>query len=324
MPHADARPEGTHRRRPLAPDTLIRFWLVPLPIPNPRDSGYTTTTPVPLRWVRYGELGRPILVLLHGGPGADHRYMLPQMLHLAARYDLLLYDQRGGGQSRATDNAHIGWRDHVSDLAAVCREFGVAAPSLVGYSWGGMLALLYSIECSIDPALPPPDRLVLISPAPVTTVYRAEFDASLRARSNAPAITAERVRLATSDMRDTDPDGYRLRIFQLGVAGYFHDPALVTELTPFRVVGRVQQSTWESLGDFDLRPAIERLRVPARIVCGRDDPIPTASSIDVARALQTDLVLLDRCGHVPYVERPQDLWAAIDPFLVSTDAANSE
>ncbi len=293
-------------------------------IPEPRESGFTTTTPVPLYWVRYGQIGRPILLALHGGPGADHRYLLPQMLHLAERYDLVLYDQRGGGRSRASDNAPIGWLDHVADLAAICRELGVGYPSLVGYSWGGILGLLYSITQLEDASLPRPARLALISPAPVTTGYRAQFDANLRARGNAPVIADERATLMASDLRETDPDAYRQRIFELGVAGYFFDPANARELTPFRVVGRVQQSTWESLGDFDLRPGIERLAVKALIVQGRDDPIPAASSIDVSRALQADLVWLDRCGHVPYVERPQGLWEAIDPFLASTDAAASE
>jgi proline iminopeptidase len=279
---------------------------------------------VPLYWVRYGRLGAPVLVLLHGGPGADHRYLLPQMLHLAHEYDLLLYDQRGGGRSRATDNSPIGWRDHVADLAALCHECDISPLSLVGYSWGGMLALLYSIAALDDPTLPMPSRLALISPAPVTSEYRAQFDANLRSRSRAPAITDERVRLMASDLRDVDPDAYRQRIFELGVAGYFSDPANATNLTPFRVVGRVQQTTWESLGDFDLRPGLERLTVRARIVHGRDDPIPAASSIDASRALHADLVMLDRCGHVPYVERPVQLWDAIDPFLASTNAAASE
>jgi proline iminopeptidase len=298
--------------------------VVPLPIPEPRESGFTNTTPVPLYWVRYGDPRRPTLILLHGGPGADHRYLLPQMLHLAERYDLLLYDQRGGGRSRASDNTPIGWRDHVADLAAVCAESGVTSPSLVGYSWGGMLALLYAITALDESSLPAPDRLALVSPAPVTTAYRAQFDANLRARGNAPAIATERVRLMHSGLRETDPEAYRQRIFELGVAGYFYDPAMASELTPFRVVGRVQESTWASLGEFDIRPDIERLRVRARIVAGRDDPIPAASSVDVSRALRADLALLDRCGHVPYVERPGELWAALDPFLASTDAAAPE
>ncbi len=292
-------------------------------IPEPRESGFTSTTPVPLYWVRYGDLDRPTLIVLHGGPGADHRYLLPQMLHLAERYDLLLYDQRGGGRSRATTSTPATWRDHVADLAAICHEHGFTNPSLVGYSWGAMLAMLYAIESLDYSTLPRPHRLALISPAPVTSEYRREFDANLRRRGNAPQIVAEREGLMASGLRERDPEAYRQRIFELGVAGYFADPADARDLTPFRVVGRVQQSTWESLGEFDLRPSLERVRmhlpVPSCIVSGRDDPIPTASSIDAARAMQTEIVLLDRCGHVPYVERPLELWEALDPFLSYTD-----
>lgn len=292
---------------------------MPHPIPQPTDAGFTTTTPVPLYWARYesanGATGRPPLVLLHGGPGADHRYLLPQLLHLAREHDLLLYDQRGGGQSRTPNNAPIGWRDHVADLAAVIEEFGIGAPTLVGYSWGALLAMLYAMEAQVDASLAAPERLALISPAPVTADYRTAFDDNLRRRGMAPAIVAEREALMASGARERDPEGYRQRIFELGVAGYFADPLEARDLTPFRVVGRVQQSTWESLGDFDVRPALERVRVPAVVVAGRDDPIPTASSVDAARALRAELVLLDQCGHVPYVEQPQALWAALDPFL---------
>jgi len=299
---------------------LDTFRAMPHPIPEPTDAGYTTTTPVPLYWVRYRasdstSAGSAPLVVLHGGPGADHRYLLPQMLHLAREHDLLLYDQRGGGQSRAPNNEPIGWRDHVADLASVCREFDIVTPTLVGYSWGAMLAMLYAMEAQGDAMLSAPARLALVSPAPVTAEYRQAFDANLRRRGNAPAIVAEREALVASGGRERDPEGYRQRIFELGVAGYFADPAEARDLTPFRVVGRVQQSTWESLGDFDLRPGLERVRVPSIVVAGRDDPIPTASSVDAARALRAELVLLDRCGHVPYVERPDELWAALDPFL---------
>jgi proline iminopeptidase len=155
----------------------------------------------------------------------------------------------------------------------------------------------------------------------VTSAYRRAFDANLRRRGTTPEIVAERETLMASGLRERDPEAYRQRIFELGVLGYFHDPADAHDLTPFRVVGRVQQSTWESLGDFDLLPALQRVRTPSIIVAGRDDPIPTASSIDAAGAMQTEVVLLDRCGHVPYVERPLELWKALDPFLSLTDAA---
>ena len=299
---------------------------MPQPIPAPRASGTTTSTALPLYWVTYGDPTNPTLVVLHGGPGADHRYLLPQMLHLAERYQLVLYDQRGSGQSRAQTNAPITWQDHVDDLAKLCTEFGVTNPSLVGYSWGGMLSMLYTVS-ALDPAwkgatLPRPARLALISPAPVTKAYREQFDENLRRRGNAPVIVAEREALMASDLRDSDPEAYRQRLFELGVAGYFADPANARHLTPFRVIGRVQQSTWESLGDFDLLPLLPRIpqhQIPAQIVHGRDDPIPAASSIDAAHALACGINLIERCGHVPFVERPAELWRALDPFLASTD-----
>src|SRR4029079_11520023 len=99
---------------------------VPQPIPPPRESGFTTSTRTPLYWARYGQPGAQRLVVLHGGPGADHAYLLPQMLHLVEKYDLLFYDQRGGGRSRSDDREPIGWGTHVEESCGNSPESGVA------------------------------------------------------------------------------------------------------------------------------------------------------------------------------------------------------
>src|SRR5687768_2947180 len=109
------------------------------PIPPPRESGFTAMTAVPLYWCAYGPAGARRLLVLHGGPGADHQYLLPQMLALATEYDLLFYDQRGGGKSRTDDPQPITWETHVDDLAAVVAELGARPLEIVGYSWGGLL-----------------------------------------------------------------------------------------------------------------------------------------------------------------------------------------
>jgi pimeloyl-ACP methyl ester carboxylesterase len=83
------------------------------------------------------------------------------------------------------------------------------------------------------------------------------------------------------------------------------------------VVGRVQQSIWESLGDFDLtRPGgLDAVHVPTLITHGRQDPIPLESSEAAAKSLRARLVIIDDCGHVPYVEQPEKLFESIDSFL---------
>jgi proline iminopeptidase len=294
---------------------------MPKPIPPPHEEGFTTTAGSPLYWSRYGEPRAPKLLLLHGGPGADHCYMLPQLLHLGEKYDLLMYDQRGGGRSKSDARVPVTWHTHVEDLGAVVTEFGLEPLSVVGYSWGAMLALLYTIEQRKNPHLVPPARLALISPAPLTSEYRRQFEAEFVRRQQQPEIEKMRAELAQSGLRERDPAAYRQRAFELGVAGYFADPGNARDLTPFRVVGRVQQSVWESLGNFDLTGDLEGIRIPSIIIHGRDDPIPVASSVEASRALGTKLVVLDDCGHVPYVEQPQRLFAALDSFLDETNSS---
>lgn len=285
-----------------------------LPIPAPRAEGFTQTTDVPLYWREDGPADAPPLVLLHGGPGAHHDYLYPQMLALAATHRVLTYDQRGGGRSRTDDPAPITWLTQASDLAAVLREFGQAEATIVGYSWGALLAMLYAVEQSSRdwPAI---GRLALISPAPITRAWRDAFEAELAARQRGPVIQTLRSELAASGLRERDAAAYRQRSFELSVAGYFADPRRAEALTPFRVTGKVQQSVWDSLGDFDLRARLRAVRLPVLVVHGRNDPIPLASADAVADALAGTLVVLDDCGHVPYVEQPAALFNAMQRFL---------
>lgn len=291
-----------------------------MPIPPPREFGFTTTTPVPLYWAAYGVAGAPALLVLHGGPGADHAYLLPQMLRLAESYDVLFYDQRGGGRSATDDRAPITWRTHVDDLMLVVREFGLDPLALVGYSWGGMLAALYAIETARGAPAPSPERMVLMDPAPLTRAYREQFEAEFARRQASPSVQAMRAELAQTGLRDRDHAAYRQRVFELSVAGYFADPRRARDLTPFRVTGRVQQQVWASLGDFDLIAPLADVRCPTLLTHGRQDPIPLGSSEDAARAMpNAELVILEHCGHVPYVEAEDALFAALLPWLAATD-----
>ena len=289
------------------------------PIPPPRAHGTTSSTPVPLYWVEYGDPDAPPMLLLHGGPAASHDYLLPQMLALAEEHRLVSYDQRGGGRSRHDDDrAVISWRDQVDDVARVAAELHVSPLTIVGYSWGGLLAMLYAIEAGAGRAAPPPERLVLIDPAPVTKAWRQEFEQEFARRQAGPEVAALRAELQASGLREHDPDAYRQRAFEISVAGYFANPELARELTPFRVTGRVQQSIWQSIGDYDLRDALTTVRVPTLVVHGRQDPIPLASSEEAARALGTTCVVLENSGHVPYVEQPAQLFPLLRAFLRDT------
>lgn len=252
----------------------------------------------------------PDVVVLHGGPGAHHDYLLPYFDDLAVGRRLRYYDQRGGGRSKIARNLPAGWREQVDDLLGLLDHWGIDQAPLLGFSWGGLLALLFAIT---HPERV--ERLALVSPAAPTVAGRKEFERRFAERSQAPEIAAAREELARSGLREREPELYRRRLFELSVAPYFRDLSKARDLRPFRVSARVQQEVWDSLGNYDIRSEIQRLAVPALVIHGRHDPMPLAGSQEIARLLQAPLVVFEHSGHVPYVEEPERFVAVLDQFL---------
>src|SRR5438874_3451176 len=157
--------------------------------------------------------GPDVAVMLHGGPGASHDYLRPGLDAVAdpGRRRLFYYDQRGSGRSPLDAGvAPASWQEHVADLDAVRVHLGGAPLTLVGYSWGALLAMLYALEHRDRVA-----KLALISPAPAAARERAEAKERLATMSARPSVQALRARLDTSDRRNRLP---------LPVAGYFVGP----------------------------------------------------------------------------------------------------
>ena len=108
----------------------------------------------------FGERGKPVLIVVHGGPGADYRYLLG-LKALADDYQVVFYDQRGTGLSPRVPASQITVQRFIDDLDAFVEAFGRGRPvHLLGHSWGAMLASAYT---GIHPDKV--GRLILAEPA---------------------------------------------------------------------------------------------------------------------------------------------------------------
>jgi len=137
-----------------------------------------------------GPADGPPVVVLHGGPAAHHDYLLPGFARLADEFRLILYDQRGGGRSRAAGDVPLDFDTQVADVEAVILGSGLQAAHVVGYSFGGLIAMVFAARHPARVA-----KLALCSSAPPHLEYRARAGRGTRGAA-APTSRARGCRCA--------------------------------------------------------------------------------------------------------------------------------
>ncbi|MEO8349161.1 MAG: alpha/beta hydrolase [Acidobacteriota bacterium] len=264
--------------------------------------------------------GKQAIVVLHGGPGSNMNGVWPDLEPLAtAGRSIILYDQRGGGRSELVkDPAKLTAAHHVRDLEAVRAHFRLERFTLAGESWGAGLAALYAAD---HPERV--ERLVLIGPMPPT---KEMLDRRLGDSDEKMGFRKKLAEVSRAIPDAADPVAVCKEFFSLYLPQFFFRPenaarrrASSCNAPPEGVRNYfvVNKATLDSLGAFDFRPALAKLRMPAMVVEG-EKSIP--STVESARAFAQSipgakLVLVPEAGHFPQVERPDVFFPTVEGFL---------
>jgi proline iminopeptidase len=90
--------------------------------------------------------GAPMMIV-HGGPGASHEYLLPYVLPLMRTSRLIFIDERGSGRSsKLEDTKQYTIANMVEDIETVRLALDLGKISLLGHSYGGALAQAYALK----------------------------------------------------------------------------------------------------------------------------------------------------------------------------------
>lgn len=136
--HKDPAPEIWER----SPDWFRRALAVPM------DHGETIVDGVPVRFLTWGEPGRPGLIFVHGG-GANAYWWAHIAAQFADDYRVLAMDISGHGDSGHRDSySLVQWTDEVMAVAAAGRIEG--PPVLIGHSMGGFVTIVTAALHSDD------------------------------------------------------------------------------------------------------------------------------------------------------------------------------
>lgn len=87
---------------------------------------------------------KPTVVMVHGGPGADHSIAKPFFSQLTDIAQVVYYDHRGNGRSEAGDPASWTLAQWGDDLHGLCGALGIVRPIVIGTSFGGFVSLSYA------------------------------------------------------------------------------------------------------------------------------------------------------------------------------------
>ena len=267
--------------------------------------------------------GRQKVIYLHGGPGSNFRGNGEHMDALVTGRTMIMYDQRGSGRSTmVTDSRLLDAEDHVRDLEAVRRRFGFERVSLIGLSWGAGLATLYADKHPLRVA-----RLLLISPMSPTRTFAEERTARLNDLLGPTAVArrnAIRERLAGADDRETvaicrEANDIVFRLYLIDATSKkLREVSRRCNIPPAAIRNRpvVEAATMASLGDWDFRPVLARLRVPVLVMEGAQTNVPLDATRAWTEAIpDARLLLVANAGHEFFLDQPETFAAAANEFL---------
>jgi proline iminopeptidase len=275
----------------------------------------------------------PVLLYLHGGPGNVVAGVLLFREHVGRQLEedfLVVYlHQRGAGKSPPVQASEQTIAAHIGDVEQVVSflkaKYRTDRLSLLGHSWGAILAALYADVHREDV-----DKLVLMS---ATVNVRSQFrDSRLVtlewARENDMTEAVSELSVVDTSFetaRDAEIVGRWASQARGGFArnldmGLTESLWIDLEYPHWRErTAEIGEAMIDETLEIDLDEAITSFDIPALFIAGALDTIVAERSMrrDFARyGGKKSLVVLDESHHLPFIDQPDELALAVRTFLL--------
>ncbi|MGZ3444638.1 MAG: proline iminopeptidase-family hydrolase [Myxococcaceae bacterium] len=282
--------------------------------------------------IYFKSVGRgPPLVIVHGGPGASHDYLLPNVYRLATSYRLIFIDERGSGRSpRLEDTRQYTVEKMADDVEAVRVALQLGKIALLGHSYGGVVVQAYAFKYQDHLS-----HLILGS----TFSSTRELNAGLaRMKQAMPAEQRARVEAleqaglfgkGASWEHGRYPEEYARLAWGVGyfpnLYGARPDPNY--DPLPGNTTNswELYRTMWGSHGEFvvdgnltevEWVDRLPEIKVATLILVGDHDESDPAMSREMnTRIAGSKLVVLPNSGHMTFVDQPDLFVKAITDFV---------
>ncbi len=244
--------------------------------------------------------GEPVVLIQ--GLSLDSSTWFNQVTVLSQKYQVILFDNRGVGQTDAPDQAY-STEMMADDAAALLKFLNVDNAHILGFSMGGMIAQIIALK------YPELVKSLLLTATAARFPARAKHLVQIWLR-----MLNENVSLETR-IREGFLWGYTNEFFE-------HDEAVTASVNlalnhPYPLSNQGFVGQVAALMQHDTRSRISQISVPTLVLIGGDEIlIPIEFSEELAAKIpKAELVILERGGHNCWMEFPEPFNQAVMQFL---------
>lgn len=255
---------------------------------------------------------RPTVVLVHGGPGADHTLYKPDFSALSDIAQVIYYDHRGNGRSDMSSSKHWTLAQWGDDLKGLCDYLGVHKPIVVGASFGGFVVQAYAARHPGHAG-----KIALIS-----TSAKIDYEEIYKAFG---AFGGPEIEVIARQYWDNPTDESRAAYRERCVPLYTVKGGSNTDWLS-RMIIKNETALWfngpqNEHGRMDFRQSLETIDCPVLVMCGERDPImPMAFSEVIASHVPEHQLTMHRipeCAHVIPADRPRQFFDLLTSFITA-------
>jgi proline iminopeptidase len=265
----------------------------------------------------------PLLIVQAPGWGIGSEYLRNGLAPLERHFTVVFYDTRGSGRSsRPADGTTITVSKMADDLEGLRQYWGLRTMTLLGHSWGGGIALAYSMRY--------PERvnkLILVDssiPGFHGTEKTDEEEHKLWDAVRGDPRFADAVASFEAHRPVQTDEEFKADLIRKSPM-FLYDP---TNSLP-KLIGTYPRSlsawTWNAWitnfgkgkSNMATGGSMSAIQAPTLIIAGREDRICTVGMAELIHAgIQgSRLQVLEKTGHLPWIEAPHEFFHYVSDFI---------
>lgn len=268
-----------------------------------------------------GPAGAPTIIVLHGGPGGDFLSLMA-LSALFETYNVIFYDQRGAGLSERVPAEQLTLDNYISELNGVKELVSPNAPvTLIGHSWGAMLATAYLGMYPEDVT-----AAVLIEPGYLDSAGKSAWDEVAGRYMSGTGYWAEAVVTGFRTQHVDGPDpaaaddfliGHMVGVFTNHPGNPYHCGDGYT--APSWRFGATASRAWADTSDADVDRLTEQVRRfdrPVLLLAGEcNNWLGPLQNTHIQLFAKADFQIIPEAGHDVIWDNPEASIDAIRQFL---------